>query len=324
MYDRMQSFKLENRPDELDALTIKKVIKEAFDMGVTSLILIGGEPFLSPELFELISFAKRCGIRGVTVVTNGTLLSEEIIGKIFDCNLDNLSVSIDAASEDTFARIRGENVFNKVIANINLLNSIKEKQNRISPGIVCVCTIMNQNVEEILEIVSLCKRLKISRIIFQPVVSDNTDQNKPGFGASVFIPPDRYGILDRAVDSLIKYKLSSRENFGFIANSTKHLSLIRKYFRGRLNPRVIPCYSGYNRIQIVQEGKVYFCVNQAKYQAAFGDIKNESLRKIWFSKYSRFCRNQIKRCNFPCLQWCAYRDEFIELREAWQKKLIFK
>jgi len=323
MFDRMQSFKLQNRPYELDIQTIKKVIKEASEMEVSHLILVGGEPFLEPRLFELISFADQCGFNGVAVVTNGTLITKEIIEKIFENNLCicTLSVSIDAAFEETFAKIRGESVLNKIVTNINLINTIKEKQKKNYPNIDCVCTIMDQ---ELKDVVSLCKKLKISKIIFQPVVGDNTDQSKVDFSSAVFIPPHRYEILDNAIDALIKYKLTSQENFNFIANSIKHLKLIKGYFRGKLKPQAIPCYAGYNRIQVVQEGKVYFCVKQDRNEPVFGDVRKDNLRELWFSKKAKFCRTRIRKCDFPCLQWCSYRDEFTELSGIWQKMSILK
>ena len=324
MYDRLISFKSQGRPYELDVESIKKTIREASEMGISYLILIGGEPFLEPRIFELISFANQFGMRGITVVSNGTLFSREMIEKIFESNLSNLSVSIDAATEETFAKIRGENVLKKIIDNLNLLNELKEKENRSIPNIVCVCTIMDQNLEELMDIVYLCKKLKISRIIFQPVVGDNTNQSRVDFSSSIFIPKNRFEILDKSIDALISYKLSSKEDFDLVANNLKHLKLIKRYFKGRLKPQEIPCYVGYNRIQVAQEGKIYFCVNQDKHISTFGDIRQDNLKDLWFSDKAKFYRNLIRKCGFSCLQWCAYRDDFIELQGIWQKRHYFK
>jgi len=324
MHELIESFKSKNKPYELGIPTIKKIIKEASDMGIRSVILIGGEPFLEPRLFELVSFANDCGMTGVTVVTNGTLISGEVLDNIFEFQLGFLSISIDAASEETFAKIRGEKVLGKIIENIDAINKKKERREVSSPQIVSVCTVMDQNLEELMDVIELCKRLKIAQVIFQPVVGDNTDQTRVDFSSCVFIPQSRYEVLDKAIDKLIDYKLSSNENFDFIANSIGHMRLIKKYFRGQLKPQEIPCYSGYNRIQIVQEGKIYFCVNQDKNEATFGDVDRDSLKDLWFSQQARSFRKLIKTCDFPCLQWCAYRDEFIELSEIWEKKDIRK
>jgi radical SAM protein with 4Fe4S-binding SPASM domain len=324
MHDRLESFRLQNKQTELDKGTIKKLIKEASSLGVQYLILIGGEPFLDPGIYEIIAYAKQHGMRGVTVVTNGTLFSEPVIEKIFESKLDNLSISIDAASEAGVAQIRGENVLQKIIDNVTLLNRMKERAQLVLPNIVCVCTIMDQNVHEIMDVVRLCRKLKIPRIIFQPVVHDNTDQNRIDFSSEVFIPEHRFPLLDGAIDSLIEYKRSSRDNFDFIANSIPHLKLIKKYFRSALKPQELPCYSGFNRIQVVQEGKIYFCVNQSEHEAVVGNMNTDSLKEVWFSKEARDLRKLIRKCVFPCLQWCAYRDEFIEMSDIWEKDRLFK
>ena len=323
MHERMLDFKAQGRPYELEIPTIKKMIKESSQMGVRSLILIGGEPFLEPRLFELISFAKECCFDGITVVTNGTLFTERNIQQMFESGLDNLSISIDSASEEGIARIRGAGVMEKIIRGINLLNEMKEKQKRHNHNIVSVCTIMNQNLEEITDVVGLCRRLKIARIIFQPVVADNTDQRSLDFNSEVFVPENRLDILDQTIEGLIKYKIQNRNNFDFIANNIYHLGLMKKYFRRKLKPRVFPCYAGYNRIQLTQDGKLYFCVNQEKSEATLGDVTKESLRQLWFSAKAKFFRSLIRKCKFPCLQWCAYRDDFIELSDSFRKAELF-
>ena len=322
MHERIQELKSQNRPIELDIDTIKKVVREGASMGIQSLILIGGEPFLEPRLHELVAEAHRYHM-GVTVVTNGTLISAESIEQMFAAGLDNLSISIDAATEAGFAAIRGEKAFGRILDNIKLLSRMKEEQKRSIPSVVSVCTIMNQNLAELFDIVLLCRGLGISKLIFQPVVRDNTDQTRVDFNSSVFIPPARYAELDAMLDRLIAYKLQSPENFNFIANSTRHLKLIKKYFRSTLKPGAQPCYAGYNRVQIVQEGKLYFCVNQNKYEATFGDVAVDSLRDLWFSRKAHACRKLIRGCGVPCLQWCAYRDDFIKFSEILQQVRFF-
>lgn len=315
-HERLESFKAQQRPYEIAMPTMKKMIKEAAQMRIPSLILIGGEPFLEPHLFELVSYAHESGIHGITVVTNGTIMSEDVVNKMFDSDLPNLSISIDASSEETYSKIRGEHVFNKVIANINFLNEMKQRFRRWAPSIVCVCTIMNQNLQELLDVVHLCRRLKINRIIFQPVVADNTDQANPDFNSPVFIPPERLAELDSQINALIQYKKSSSDNYAFIANSIDNLNLIKKYFRQQVRPHHLPCYAGYNRLQVVQEGKIYFCVSQKQYESTFGNVATDSLRSLWFSKKARWYRKIIRKCRYPCVQWCSYRDEFTELADV--------
>lgn len=323
MHNQMQFLESQGRNIEIDSDVFRKVLKEANSLGTKTALFIGGEPFVRADLFDLIGYAKSLELNPI-IVTNGILLNEENIQKCFETGVDWLSISIDAASDNTFSKIRGENVLSKIINNIELLNRLKRDKNRNSPKIVTVCTIMDDNLEELSYVVNLCKRLEISKIIFQPVVANNIDQSKRVNSSPCLVPPGRVNLMENSIDKLIKYKTESLDNFNFIANNIRHLKLIKRYFKGQVRPRELPCYAGYNRLQIVQEGKMYFCVPQDKYEAAFGDISKDTLQKLWFSKEAKFRRKLIKRCNTPCLQWCSYRDGFIELADIFEKRAIFK
>lgn len=323
MQEQMKSLQDQGRQIEINSEVFRKVIRETKELGVNNLLFIGGEPFLRKDLFDLVSQAKSLGLNTI-IVTNGVLLDKDNIKKCFDSGVDWLSISIDAASEKVFSRIRGENVLGKMIENINLLNTMKEEVKREFPKIVTCSTIMDDNLEELLGIVNLCKSLKIERVLFQPVVANNIDQTKRDMNSPGFVPLNRSEALDKGIEGLISYKKESLKNFDFIANDIKNLKLIKKYFKGKVRPWEYPCYAGYNRVQIVQEGKLYFCVNQEKHEANFGDIKKDSLKDLWFSKKARFYRKLIRGCKTPCMQWCSYRDGFIELSDFFQKKFLFR
>ena len=323
MHEQKESLLSQGRQVDIDSDALMTIMRGAKDLGAKAVLFIGGEPFLRNDLFDLVKYAKNLGLASV-IVTNGVLLNKENIEKSFNAGLEWLSISIDAASENTFRKIRGKNTFDIIINNLKNLNAIKEKERKEWPKAVAVCTIMNDNLEELSDVVYLCKELKIERVLFQPVVANNIDQAQRIASSPSFVTPDRFKILDTAIDKLIEYKKYSPSNYDFIANNIVFFKLVKKYFRGTVKYWQLPCYAGYNRVQIVQEGKLYFCVNQKKYIANFGDVKNDSLRKLWFSKEAKFYRKLIRKCKFPCLQWCAYRDEFIELSDIWQKTILFK
>lgn len=207
---------------EIDTDVFKKIIRQTKEIGSKNILFIGGEPLLRKDLFELVSDAKQQGLNTV-IVTNGVLLDEQAILKCFKSQVDWLSISIDAAREKTFEKIRGPGVLEKVTSNIKLLNSLKTKHAQVSPNIVSVCTIMNDNLEELSDIIDLCQKLQISRIIFQPVVFNNADQSDRDSGDSVFIAPERFMVLDQAIDKLIAFKKSSRQNYRYIANTIGQL-----------------------------------------------------------------------------------------------------
>ncbi len=304
MNETMLKQKREGKQIELDNEAIRKVIKDSKEMGVKNILFIGGEPLLRKELFDFVEYAKSLDLNTV-IVTNGTLL-DRYMKKIISSKVDCLSISVDAAREETFSKIRGNKVFSKIMKNID---KIKKKN---SPILIAVCTIMNQNVEELIDIVRLCKKKGFSKILFQPVIFDNTDQAKD---KSISFNKEKQKILEKQIENLINYK----KNEGFIGNSIKNLRDIKKYFKGELNKA--NCYAGYNRIQVVQDGKIYFCVNQNKYEATFGDIKKQSLKELWFSKKAKEYRKIIKSCKTPCLQLCSTREEFFYFDDLKERAL---
>lgn len=83
----------------------KKMIDE--NPQLTSIILTrNGEPFLHPEIFEMISYAAKRKIY-VIVFTNGMLLDDAMIEKIFKSGLGELSFSLEGVG-DFYEYNRGE------------------------------------------------------------------------------------------------------------------------------------------------------------------------------------------------------------------------
>ncbi len=309
MRKRAEIVKRSGHSYELPFDTIINLITQAKKMGIMQLYLVGGEPFLRQDLFNIIKFSYSHNMETV-VVTNGTFLDNiKIINEILDSKLKYLSVSIDGACEDTYNEIRGEGIFAKINDNIRLLNKIKKERQVSFPRVFISCTIMNSNIEELIDIVYLAKELEADGINFQPVVIDNTDQKARDSSDQNWIPESRYRILDKSIDKLMEYKLSNKDNFKFILTNLNQLRRVKQYFRGGLHKQ--KCYMGFNRIIISQDGKIYFCAEEPhKGEISFGDIYKEDLRSLWHSHKARIFRKSIKNCRKPCLLGCTRRNEF--------------
>lgn len=324
MYSHMKLLESKSERVEIDSDTFRKIIKESAEMKIKNIIFIGGEPFLREDLFDLVYYAKRLGL-AVTVITNGVLLNRGTIEKCLYYQIDTLNISLDAFSQEIFTKVRGENVLNAIVENIKNLNSLKERGNLQLPRITATCTVMNDNLEELVDVISLCKELRIGSIAFQPAVINNVNQSIRDFCPPIFIPPSRLAILDEAMDKLINYK---KKDSNFILNEIKFFTLMKKYFRREFSLKdVWPCYAGYNRLQITQDYVMYFCIPPHKqYKTSFGDVSKDRLKDLWYSKEAKIRRKLIKRCNVPCLQYCSYRFEFVRLSEdikkAFRKSII--
>jgi len=65
-----------------------------------------GEPLVHPEIYEMLDYAVRRSGVFVTLTTNGTILNERRVEKLLASGLHLVDVSIDAATPETYARVR--------------------------------------------------------------------------------------------------------------------------------------------------------------------------------------------------------------------------
>jgi MoaA/NifB/PqqE/SkfB family radical SAM enzyme len=134
----------------MDVNLAKKVLKECAAMGVSRVVLSRlGEPLLHPEITGIIRFAKVCGIRNVSMVCNGMLLSEDKAREIIAAGLDLISFSVDAAKKETFEQIRPGSNFDTVIGNIDRFIEIRNDLSREKPWVEINVCLMRENVEEV-------------------------------------------------------------------------------------------------------------------------------------------------------------------------------
>ncbi|MDD5115942.1 MAG: radical SAM protein [Candidatus Omnitrophica bacterium] len=310
---------------ELDSGTVKDLIKQASDMGISKLFLIGGEPFLREDLFDIIKFAHRHKM-GTIVFTNGTLLGNpSIIEKTLDSGLHSLSISIDGACENTYRNIRGEGILDKIAENIRLFNKIKKEKGASSPSISIACTVMDQNIGELMDIVNLARSVGVDGIGFQPVVINNTDQRLRNREDANWIPPSRYALLDKSINRLLEYKCLNEDNFKFIYTGLVQLQLIKDYFKGNSALGRQKCYAGFNRIIVSQDGKVYFCAADPRSgEVSFGDIHRDRLKSLWYGRQARVFRKSIRKCPNHCLLSCSRRGEFDTFIDDFSRGLICK
>lgn len=75
--------------------TLVRYIDHAVDeLGVTIMDFLGGEPLLHPRVVDLVRHARARGC-WVNIITNGFLLSADLVDRLNDAGLDSMAVSID-------------------------------------------------------------------------------------------------------------------------------------------------------------------------------------------------------------------------------------
>lgn len=97
-----------NFPGELSTDEVFRAMDDLKAFGVPVLILSGGEPLLRPDIFTIAKRAKAMGFY-VGLSSNGTLIDENNIGRIAECDFNYVGVSLDGirATHDKFRRLEG-------------------------------------------------------------------------------------------------------------------------------------------------------------------------------------------------------------------------
>ena len=112
--------------NELTTEQIKKLCEDFAEFGGTDISLTGGEPTIRDDFFEIVEFSTKLGIK-ISIFTNGTLWTEEMVGKLSHCLLDGVQISIDGYDEETNAKIRGKGSFEKALNAVELFVKHKTK-----------------------------------------------------------------------------------------------------------------------------------------------------------------------------------------------------
>ena len=138
---------------ELPLETVINLIEEMALLGVCDLVLGGGEVFLYPGIFDVISLANSKKI-SVAMITNGILVNKEICKKLSLLDFNYLSVSLDGATHETHDYIRGKGAFEKSLKGLYLLQ--KYTPHKISIRFV----IMKHNLKELPMLFDMADKLE--------------------------------------------------------------------------------------------------------------------------------------------------------------------
>ncbi len=101
---------------------LKRSIGFLASWGTTQLIISGGEPFLRDDLSEILSYARRAGIKQSTIISNGTNITEKNLEPLVD-TVDEIAISFDGWSHESPAWLRGEQRFDDLKHAVDLIKN---------------------------------------------------------------------------------------------------------------------------------------------------------------------------------------------------------
>lgn len=147
--------------NELSLNEIKSLIDDLSQMGVLVFGLVGGEPLLREDVFEILDYAKKKDL-ATSMSTNGTLIDKGVAKKLKEVNIGEVSVSLDGL-ESFHNQFRGKKCFGEVISAIK--NLIENKIYTIVS--TCVCP---ENFDDLEKMSTLTKELGVDSWRLFPIV----------------------------------------------------------------------------------------------------------------------------------------------------------
>lgn len=243
-----------------------------------------GEPLLNKDLFKMIKHAKKHDVF-VNTSTNSFFLNKESAKKIVESGLDEIIISLDGASEETYSKYRKKGNFNRVIEAMKILVSEKKKKGKKFTIIKLQFIVMEHNEHEIKKAVSLAREIGVDEIFFKTV-----------------------GIMDVSVYEPIEKYLPKNPYF-------------RRYSlqNGKIEGKKIRNFCDYlwDETTINVDGSVVPCCRDSHNSYVFGNVFKEPFKKIWNNKrYVEFRKLVLKnKKDIPLCNNCQGSKKELKIME---------
>ena len=150
--------------------TYARIMDGLRSMAPKPLLFFGGygEPLLHPDIKWMLEASKAAGFT-VEMITNGTLLSEEICGALIDIGLDRLWISVDGTGDDPAQM--GADGAGRVTENAGRLFRARERELTDLPRIGMSFVATRETIGSLPSVLSLGRRLGADRFIVSNVLA---------------------------------------------------------------------------------------------------------------------------------------------------------
>jgi MoaA/NifB/PqqE/SkfB family radical SAM enzyme len=138
--------------------------------GLERVVLHGlGEPLLNMDLPRMISYLKARGTH-VLFNSNGILLNARRGQELIDAGLDEYRLSMDGATRQMYARVRGVDAFDKIWRNVRSFIAMQHEQGASKPAVSLWFTAMKENLHELPALIDLADENGIREVYLQRLV----------------------------------------------------------------------------------------------------------------------------------------------------------
>lgn len=263
---------------------IKPLLKTAIYVNLSGF----GETFLNEHFFEMLKIVKRYNCY-VMVFSNGFLLNEGIIKNLIKYNLDEMVISVDGASSETYNNIRKFGSFDKLISNIKNLNHLKTSYNSDYPTLNLNFMGMKDNIHELPEVIKLAAKYNFKNVFAQNFAVFSSE------------------LEDQSLFNHQKYANKYINQAQEIANDLGIGFLIPSFEYNMTN-----CGDPFSSTYVTWDGLITTCAPQS---FIIGDLRKSNVFEIWNSSGYKSLRKKFKNQEIP--EQCKYCYCHLNTKEAY-------
>lgn len=289
-----KALKPEIKKQMLPFALVKDLLDELSGIGTKEIYFSGGgEPFIHPQIMEILDYAKRKGLI-CYINTNFTLMNKERIARLIDLGVDHLTVSVWAATAEIYAATHpsgnGE-TFRMIIENLKFLNKVKRK----TPHIKLYNVIFSHNYHELKEMIALAADTGSESVEFTLV------DTMPGKTDSLILNPQQIRHLQSDAHEIAK-GLDDSGRWGnvllfrfdsFLRRISSSSDLARAtYDHGIID--AMPCYIGWCFSRVMPNGDVNACLKA--HRIPVGNLYKDRFSDIWNGQKQRHFREKTLFC----------------------------
>ncbi|NIO11252.1 MAG: radical SAM protein, partial [Deltaproteobacteria bacterium] len=128
-----------------------------------------GEPLAHPDIVDMVAHAKAAGAP-VELITNGTLLTQDMSRSLIEAGLDMLWVSLDGATPESYTDVRLGAALPEVLANLRGFRDARRASHPPRPQMGIVFVAMRRNIADLPEVIRLgdqsgAKRFLVTNVL---------------------------------------------------------------------------------------------------------------------------------------------------------------
>jgi len=256
-----------------------------------------GEPLLTPDLFDMIRYAKSKGIIA-NFVSNGKIMTRDNARSTIESGLDRVYFSIDSADPMQYAAIRVGGNLETVIENIGGFMEERKKLMSRVPIVGIWMLLFKENLHQVHGVIDIAKRTGVDEIILQTEITDRGKSDWKNIIAS----------MQARETSEIEDTLEDAKRY---AKEQGVRLLVHSYVGGVFKKtRSDMCTWAWKSLYITSQGDVSpCCIIADPAVIGLGNIYEEGFKNLWNNKKYQALRKQFLDGNVPiACRGCYYQD----------------